>query len=79
MIMSENHIFKERDVSIRNQGEKRKGIKIGNNCWIESNVTILDGVNIGDNVVVGAGTIITKNILSNSVVHGDISIVTKCR
>jgi acetyltransferase-like isoleucine patch superfamily enzyme len=43
-------------------------IIIGKNCWISSNVTILKGVTIGDNVIIGAGCLIYKSIPSNSVV-----------
>jgi acetyltransferase-like isoleucine patch superfamily enzyme len=44
--------------------------KVGNNCRIGSNVTILP-VEIGDNVIIGAGSVVTKNIPSNSVVYGN--------
>ena len=40
------------------QGYSKGPIKIGSDCWIGSNVTILKGVNIGDNVIIGAGSII---------------------
>ena len=43
-------------------------IRIGNNCWIASNVTILKGVTIGDNVIIGANCLIHQSIPSNSVV-----------
>ena len=39
-----------------------KPIKIGKNCWITSNVTILPGVTIGDSVIIGAGSVVTKDI-----------------
>lgn len=77
-IHSENHIF-DKDSIIRNQGEKRDGIKIGNNCWIGSNVTILDGVTIGDGVVIGAGSVVTKNIPENVVIAGVPAKILKKR
>jgi acetyltransferase-like isoleucine patch superfamily enzyme len=43
-------------------------IKIGNNCWIASNVTILKGVTIGDNVIIGANCLIYQSIPANTVV-----------
>ena len=39
-----------------------KPIKIGNNVWITTNVTVLSGVSIGDNSIIGAGSVVTKNI-----------------
>ena len=45
-------------------------VKIGNNVWLGQNVSILKGVTIGDNVVIGYGSIVTKNIPSNSVAVG---------
>ena len=45
-------------------------IKIGNNCWIGANVVILPNVTIGDNSVIGAGSIVTKDIPANVVAFG---------
>lgn len=45
-------------------------IKIGNNCFIGYNVTILPGVTIGNNVIVGAGSLVTKSIPDDVVVCG---------
>ncbi len=44
---------------------------IGRNCFIALNSIILPGVKIGDEVIVGAGSVITKDIPSNSVVAGN--------
>lgn len=66
----ENHLFENPDQLIRLQGVSRKGIKIGNNCWIGAKVTILDGVNIGDNCVIAAGAVVTKSMPDNSVIGG---------
>lgn len=62
-----DHLFTE-DAEIRRQGFACDPIAIGNNCWFGSNVTILRGVSVGANSVVGAGAIITKSIPPNSVV-----------
>lgn len=43
-------------------------IKIGNNCWIASNVVILKGTVIGDNSVIGAGCILSETIPAGSLV-----------
>ena len=41
-----------------------------NDVWIGGNVTILPGVNIGNNVVVAAGAVVTKDVPDNCVVGG---------
>ena len=41
-------------------------IKIGNNCWLGSNVTVLKGVTIGDNCIIGAGCTVYKDIPANT-------------
>lgn len=45
-------------------------IHIGKNCWLGAGVIVLPGVNIGDNSVIGAGSIVTKDIPSNVVAYG---------
>lgn len=66
------------DYITRNKGiEYAKPITIGNNVWIGGNVCILPGVKIGDNVVIGAGSVVNKDIPSNSVAVGSPCIVKK--
>ena len=43
---------------------------VGRNVWIGSNATILQGVTIGDNAVVGAGAVVTRDVEANTVVGG---------
>ena len=45
-------------------------VKIGNNVWLGSHSTILAGVTIGDNSVVAAGAVVTKDVPANVVVGG---------
>lgn len=48
-----------------------KPIKIGNNVWFGSGVSVLPGVTIGDNSVIGAGSVVTKDIPANVVAAGN--------
>ena len=54
-------------------------IRVGRGCWIGSNVTILKGVTIGDNTVIGAGCLIRNDVSANSVVYQDRNIIIKKR
>lgn len=54
-----------------------KPIKIGNNVFIGFRVTIMPGVTIGDNVAIGAGSVVTKDIPSNCVAVGTPARVIK--
>lgn len=47
-----------------------KPIKIGKNCWIGVNAVILPGVSLGDNVIVGAGAIVTKSFPDKVTIAG---------
>ena len=46
-------------------------VHIGRNCWIGAGVIVLPGVTIGDNTVIGAGSIVTKDIPANVVAVGN--------
>ena len=46
-------------------------VTIGNHVWIGGGVIILPGVSIGDNVVIGAGSVVTKDIPSNTIAYGN--------
>ncbi|MDP2760788.1 MAG: acyltransferase [Sideroxyarcus sp.] len=78
-MFSENHNFQNPNELIRKQGVHRKGIRVGDNCWMGCNVTILDGVEIGDGCVIAAGSLINKSIPANSVVAGIPARVIKSR
>lgn len=67
-LFAENHVFSDTESTIKSQGVAQKGIIIEDDCWIGSNVIILDGVTIGKGSVIGAGTLVTKNIPAGSVV-----------
>jgi acetyltransferase-like isoleucine patch superfamily enzyme len=48
----------------------RGNVKIGRNCWLGNGVVITSGVELGDNVVVGANAVVTHSFPSNVVIAG---------
>jgi acetyltransferase-like isoleucine patch superfamily enzyme len=67
--IAENHLF-ESNKSIFGQGVSRKGIRVGDDCWMGNNVVILDGVTIGQGVVIGASSVVTKDLPDGAVAVG---------
>lgn len=66
------------EADIRNKGlEYAKPIVVGNNVWLGGNVIVLPGIKIGDNTVIGAGSVVTKDIPSNVVAVGNPCRVIK--
>ena len=51
--------------------EYAKPIKIENNVWIGGSVVILPGVTIEDGAVIGAGSVVTKDVKKNTIVAGN--------
>lgn len=64
---------------IRCSGLTVIGTVIEDNVWIGANCVILDGVTIGRGAVVGAGSVVKKDIPPNKVVHGDAATVRRDR
>lgn len=69
-------LAQERNPYFRKDGimtdkEYAKPIVVGSNCWIASNVTICGGVTIGDNCVIGAGSVVTRDIPSGVLAFGN--------
>jgi acetyltransferase-like isoleucine patch superfamily enzyme len=64
-IISANH--RKGDLS---KSAPAEPIRIGKRCWIASNSVILPGVQLGDDVIVGAGAVVTKSFPSGSVIGG---------
>lgn len=60
------------DYDTRNKGlEYAKPINVGDNVWIGGNVVVLPGVTIGDNCVIGAGSVVTKDIPDHTIAYGN--------
>ncbi len=66
------------DAATRNKAvEWSEPVRIGHNVWIGGSATIVPGVTIGDNVVIGAGSVVTRDIPSDCVAVGNPARVIK--
>lgn len=69
-ILSNSHTYKNLDMPVNLQGETLGKIVIGNNVWIGAKATILKGVTIGDNAIIGAHSLVNKDVGCNEIVGG---------
>jgi acetyltransferase-like isoleucine patch superfamily enzyme len=77
VISALNHKFEDVLMTINQQGVKTDQIIIEDNVWIGANSSVLAGVHIGEHVVVGAGSVVTKDIPPFSVVVGNPARILK--
>jgi acetyltransferase-like isoleucine patch superfamily enzyme len=78
-IRDHNHRFDRLDVPVRCQGMTSAPIRIGRNVWIGGKATIIKGVTIGDNAVIGANAVVTHDVPANSIAVGVPARVIKVR
>lgn len=68
-IIAESHV-EGPDGSYVSGHVTREGVRIGDRCWVGNNVTILDGVDVGHDCVIGAGSVVTRDIPPHSIAYG---------
>lgn len=70
-IVAESHNFSDVSTYIKSQGIEDQPISIGNDVWIGANSVILGNVTIGDGSIIGAGSVVTRDIPPYSVAMGN--------
>ena len=70
-LISNNHDIHDRKILVC------KPVILKHNCWIGAGASILPGVTIGENAIVGAGSVVTKDVEANTVVAGNPAKVIK--
>lgn len=71
VILTTNHLYQDSGLPFTIQGSVTKKVVIGSNVWIGCRVIILPGIIIGDNCIIAAGSVVTKNVESNTLVGGN--------
>lgn len=69
-ITDSNHGYKDKDLPIRKQDMGMGSVKIGNNVWLGRGVMILKDSVVGNNSVVAAGSVVTKDFENNKILGG---------
>lgn len=70
IMRASNHCFEKDNILIKNQGHIPGVIIIGSNVWIGAGAILLTNIKIGDNSIVGAGSVVTKDVPKDVVVAG---------
>ncbi len=78
-LLAEDHAFIDPHRPISTQGVTRHGITVGDGSWLGNSVIVLDGVHIGEGAVIGAGSVVTRDIPPRSVAVGNPARVIKER
>jgi acetyltransferase-like isoleucine patch superfamily enzyme len=70
-IVAAGYRFDRLGVPLREQGFFGKGIRIGHRVWLGANSVVLDGADIGDDVIVSAGSVVSGTVASRSILQGN--------
>ncbi len=78
-LLAENHLFADPGVAVRDAGVARRGIIIEDEAWLGNSVIVLDGVTIGRGAVIGAGSIVTRDVPPHAIAAGNPARVMRMR
>jgi len=80
IILSNSHNFDRVDIPMRNQGASEpRSVVIGNDVWIGTRSIILPGVSVGSHSIIGAGSVVTKDVPDWSIVAGNPARIVRYR
>jgi maltose O-acetyltransferase len=79
-ILTTRHEFENPNIPIHEQGtSERRPVRVGDDVWIGANSILLPGITIGDGAVIGAGSVVTRDIPPFAVVAGNPARVIRRR
>ena len=80
IMLTKNHEFKDKNIPMIQQGySEDRQIIIGDDVWIGQRVIILPGISIGNGAIIGAGSVVTKDVPQYSIVAGNPARIIKQR
>jgi acetyltransferase-like isoleucine patch superfamily enzyme len=79
MLTGGNHNYENTEQYIMQQGSTSKGIIINDDVWIGANTTVLDGVEIGEGAIVGANSLVNKDVPPFAIFGGNPAKLIKWR
>lgn len=77
LISGINHSYEDINLPISDQGIRTSQVDIADNVWIGANAVILPGISIGQHAVIGAGSVVTKDVKPYTVVAGNPAHIIK--
>lgn len=79
-ILSGSHNFSDTDIPMTQQGAPpRRPVIIGNDIWIGTRTIILPGVRVGSHAIIGAGSVVTKDVPEWAIIGGNPAKIIKYR
>jgi acetyltransferase-like isoleucine patch superfamily enzyme len=79
MFIDFDHNVADPEQPIRKQGIYKRDVVVGSNVWIGYGAQILRGVTVGDNAIIGASSVVTRDIPANAVAAGSPARVLRMR
>ena len=79
MLIDFDHGVVEVERPIRLQGIYKRDVRVGHNVWIGYGASLLRGVSVGDNAIVGTGSVVTRDVPADAVVAGAPARVLRMR
>ncbi|GAA4912156.1 acyltransferase [Mucilaginibacter defluvii] len=70
-LLSSSHTWDNHDLAIRLNPVQKRPLKINSNVWLGCGVRVLGGVTVNDNVIIGAGGVVTKSLAANGIYVGN--------
>jgi acetyltransferase-like isoleucine patch superfamily enzyme len=79
MLIDFDHNVADAELAVRKQGIYKRDVIVGSNVWIGYGAQILRGVTVGDNAIIGASSVVTRDIPANAVAAGTPARVVRTR